>query len=273
MFLLSVLKEVTNKCYKTKIAFILFYICINQNCNTMADGGGGMTNQISQWAGGGATTTLGAVQLGIGLYNQKHTKRPTYEIPPEVAAGLNEAQRQALQGMPEEQRQQAISDMQRGQAYSLSQASSRKGGLQGIAALNENQNRGYATLANLSSQMRAQKQAQVFNQLQNVADYKGQKFQLNQLNPYYEKTAQNQAMIGAGMQNISQGFQASNSGGNYAQNSKSNTQNQAPVNQSQAKSYYASTPQTGGTNEGQYDYMKQQNLNSQDIDYNQSVYG
>ncbi len=198
----------------------------------MADGGGGMSNQISQWAGGAATTTLGAVQMGIGLANKKKNKRPTYEIPPEVAAGLNEAQRQALQGMPEEQRQQAISDMQRGQAYSLSQASSRKGGLQGIAALNENQNRGYATLANMSSQIRRQNQGQLFNQLQNVANYKDQKFQVNQLNPYYEKVAQNEAMIGSGMQNISQGFQASNSGGNYAQNAQPQQQ------QSQQKSYY-----------------------------------
>ncbi len=238
----------------------------------MAEGGGGMTNQISQWAGGGATTTLGAVQMGIGLINQKKNKRPTYEIPPEIAQGLSEAQRQALVGLPEEQKQQFISNLQRGQAYALSQSGSRKGGLQGIAALNENQNTGYANLLAQDAGARMQNQQRVFGQLQNVADYRDQAFQINKSNPFYEKSAQNSAMIGAGMQNISQGFQASNSGGNYAQNAQAPAQNQAPTNQSQAKSYYSSTPQTGGTSEGQYDYMKQQNMNSQDMNSNPFQY-
>ncbi len=46
-----------------------------------------------------------------------------------------------------------------------------------------------------------------------MADYRDQAFQINKENPYYEQTASNNAMIGAGMQNLSQGFQQGNQGG------------------------------------------------------------
>lgn len=182
----------------------------------------GMTNQISNWAGGGATTTLGAVQTGIGLYRQKHNKRPTYEIPDEVRQNLSQAQQQALQGLPEEQKQMFLSNLERGQASSLSQIGSRSGGLAGVAAVNQNGNDAYGNLLSMDSQARMQNQQQLYGMRQNLADYKDQAFQVNKINPYYENTAQNNALIGAGMQNISQGFQQGNQGGG-ADFSKSST--------------------------------------------------
>jgi len=92
-----------------------------------------MTNQISNWAGGGASTTLGAVQLAYGLYKQKRNKRPTYEIPEEIQQNLNQAKQMALQGIPEEQKQQYLANLQRGSAQALASSGSRRGGLAGIA--------------------------------------------------------------------------------------------------------------------------------------------
>ena len=171
----------------------------------------------------GATTGMalgGPVGAGIGagagllltgaeyLYNKNQAKkdeanRPKYNIPPEVAAGLNEAERQALQGLPDAQKQQYITNLQRGTAYGLSQIGSRKGGLAGLAALNEQQNQGYATLMSADAQARMQNQKQLFGQLQNVADHKQQAFQINQLNPYYEGIARRNANTGAMFQNLS----------------------------------------------------------------------
>lgn len=182
---------------------------------------GDMTGQISNWAGGGATTTLGAVQLAYGLYNQNKTKRPTYEIPPEIQQNLTQAQFDALQGLPEEQRQMYIQNLQRGSAQALGQIGSRKGGLAGVASVNQNQNDAYANLLAMDAQARQQNKDKLYGMRQNMADYKDQAFQFNKVNPYYESVAQNNAMIGAGMQNVSQGFQAGNSGGNYGENSKS----------------------------------------------------
>ena len=43
---------------------------------------GDASGMISNWAGGGATTTLGAIQFGLGYLNDKKNKRPEYNIPP-----------------------------------------------------------------------------------------------------------------------------------------------------------------------------------------------
>jgi len=172
-----------------------------------------MTNQISNWAGGGASTTLGAAQLAYGLYKQKRNKRPVYEIPDEIKQNLTQAQNAALQGLPEEQKQQYLTNIQRGQAQSLASSGSRRGGLAGIAGLNQQQNDAYANLLSMDASARMQNQNQLYGMRQGMADYKDQAWQINKLNPYYEQTSQNNAMIGAGMQNMSQGFQAGNTGG------------------------------------------------------------
>lgn len=185
-----------------------------------------MTNQISNWAGGGATVTLGAAQTAYGLYKQRKNKRPTYEIPDEVKQNLTDAQHSALQGLPEEQRQMFLSNLERGAAMGLNQMRGRKGGLAGIAALNQNQNDAYGNLLSMDSAARMQNKGVLMQQRGVMADYKDQAFQLNKLNPYYEQTAQNQAMIGAGMQNMSQGFQSSNSGGSYGQGDQGKQQSQ-----------------------------------------------
>ena len=48
---------------------------------------------------------------------------------------------------------------------------------------------------------RIQNKQGLMNQRQNIADYGTLEFQTNQLNPYYEKTAQAQGLMGSGMQN------------------------------------------------------------------------
>lgn len=170
------------------------------------------TSAISGWAGGGASVTLGAIQTAYGVYQQDKNKRPEYKIPDEILQNLNQAQVMALEGLPAEQKQQYVNNLQQSSAYSLAQNSSRKGGLSNIAVLNQNQNAGYANLLAQDSAARMQNQKGLMQQRQTMADYKDQAFQINQQNPYYEKTAQNQALIGAGMQNMSQGFQQGNQG-------------------------------------------------------------
>jgi len=198
-----------------------------------------MTNQISNWAGGGASTTLGAVQLAYGLYKQKRNKRPTYEIPQEIQQNLNQAQQMALQGIPEEQKQQYLTNLQRGSAQALASSGSRRGGLAGIAGINQQQNDAYGNLMSMDAQARAQNQGILMGQRQTMADYRDQAFQINKSNPYYEQTAQNNAMIGAGMQNMSQGFQAGNTGGSGGyENSGGKQQQGQQVNPASGNQYF-----------------------------------
>jgi hypothetical protein len=183
--------------------------------------------QISNWAGGGATTTVGAATALYGLYQRKkadkldkNNVRPTYEIPLEIQQNLSQAQQQALQGLPEEQKQQFISNLQRSSAYALSQGSSRRGGLAGISAINQNQNDAYGNLLVQDAGARMQNQQQLYGMRQNMVDYKDKQWGINKENPYYEMVAKAESLRGAGAQNISsgaqtmvQGFQGGGDGG------------------------------------------------------------
>jgi len=196
---------------------------------TGATTGMALGGPIGAGIGAGAGLLLGGAEY---LWNKNKAKkdeknRPQYDIPKEVGQGLALANQQALQGLPEAQKQQYLTDMQRGLAYSLGQNQTRKGGLSNIAALNENQNQGYANLMAQDAGARMANQKQLYGQLQNVADYKGQQFQLSQLNPYYENMTRDQANRGALMQNISKGAQL----GMYAQglNSKPAVEKHAPM--------------------------------------------
>lgn len=161
---------------------------------------------------GGASAVIGGVQMAKGYYDQKKNKRPEYQIPEEVKQNLNQAQQQALQGLPEEQKQQYLSNLQRGSAQALASAGSRKGGLAGIAGLADSQNQAYGNLLGMDAAARQANQQTLSAQRQNMADYKDKAWGINKENPYYERTAQNQAMIGAGMQNISGGLQMAGGG-------------------------------------------------------------
>jgi hypothetical protein len=168
-----------------------------------------------------AAATMSAVQY---FQNRKQAKkdelnRPKYEIPAESFQGLTLTQQQALQGLPEVQKQEYLANLQRGQSYSLGQAATRKAGLQGIAALNQNQNTGYANLLSQDSAARMGNQKQLLDQLGNMADMRQQKFQVGQLNPYYENMVRQQANQGALTKNLSNAGQM----GVYGMGSKGQT--------------------------------------------------
>lgn len=176
------------------------------------------------WSSTGAASTTAALAGVQYFVNKKNIKRdeknrPKYVVPPEVAQGLTLAQHQALEGLPEEQKQQYISNLQRSGAFSLSQNESRAGGLNNIAAINANQNQGYANLLSEDSAARYERQQRVYGQLQNVADYKGQEFQLNTLNPYYEHIAARNANNGALFQNLGKSAQIASQGMSYGKSS------------------------------------------------------
>jgi len=162
-------------------------------------------------AGVGALAGLGLA--GFEYFNNKKDNaaaaaaRPQYTIPPEIAQNLTAAQQQALQGMPAEQQQQYINNLQQGAAYSLQQIGTRQGGLAGVAEANQALNQGYGNLAAQSSAIRQGNLDKLSAARQGVANYKDQAFQLNQLDPYNINTAKQSANTGALYQNLSQGLQ------------------------------------------------------------------
>jgi hypothetical protein len=193
-----------------------------------------------------ATAGLGAAQLGYGLYQQSKNKRPTYEIPPEIKANMTLAQQQALQGLPEEQKQQFINNTQRSQAFSMSQLGSRKAGLSGVAAINQQGQDAYGNLMAQDAQARMQNQNKLYAANQTMADYKDQAFQLNESNLYYEKTAQNNAMMGAGIQNLTGGLLSTNFGKKKPQLQTQPPQMNVQTDPYQARQIYSTDPTQPG---------------------------
>ncbi len=173
---------------------------------------------INNWAAGIGTGLFGYHQYREGKNLSKGNNRPTYEIPPEIAQNLTQAQQQALQGLPEEQKQQYISNLQRSSAYALSQTGSRRGGLAGVAAINQNQNDAYGNMLAQDSAARMQNQQQVYGQRQNMADYKDQAWKVNQFDPYGLTLAKSEALMGAGIQNMGNSFQIAGGKSGNAEN-------------------------------------------------------
>jgi len=168
---------------------------------------------------------VGLVKLGVGIAQRRKgkkleeaTERPDYEIPAEVFQNLSQAQQMALQGLPAEQKAQYLQNLQQSGQFALSQSGSRKAGLTGIGQMQQQQQLGFQDLLARDSAARQQNQMQVMQQRQNVAGYRDQAFQLNQLNPFYEDVAQARGLQSAGMQNIFTGFEnAAYSGGQFAE--------------------------------------------------------
>ncbi len=150
--------------------------------------------QGGSWVAAGIAS--GAATNAAVMYVKKNrdakrdaANRPKYQVPDEIKQNLNQAQQQSIEGLPEAQKQQYLSNLERGSAYGLSEIGSRNGGLAGVAALNQNQNDAYGNMLSMDANARHANQNELMNQRNVMADYKGQAFQFNQVDPYYENIA------------------------------------------------------------------------------------
>lgn len=176
----------------------------NSSLLTGALSGAASGASMGSVAGPWGTVIGGVLGAGVGLIsaNEKNKDRPEYKIPQEVYQNLSLAEKNALVGLPEEQVQQYLSRLDKSQAYALSNMTDTKSGLAGVAAINQQQNNALADLRTADAAARKANEKELMNQRQIVADYTDQKYQLNQLNPYYEGVAKQQAQQGAALDSI-----------------------------------------------------------------------
>lgn len=174
---------------------------------------------------GGAVST--ATDIGQGIwghyqYNQgqdllANNKRPVYNIPSEITdtGNLTMAQQMAMEGLPEEQKQQYLNNIQRSQQFGLNAMSDRKSGLSGLGSIVQSGNDASANLlaqdsgARMANQRTLMSVRDQYNQ--RLADYKDKAFNINQENPYYETQARGLALEGAGQKNFFGGMRQSGS--------------------------------------------------------------
>lgn len=149
-----------------------------------------------------AQAGAGAYQLIKGSAQMANNKRPEYQIPDEIKNNLTIAQQQALEGLPEEQRKIFIENIQRSSANAISQAQDRRSGLVGLTGIAQSESDAYRNLLAMDVAARQANQAKVVAANKDMATYKDQAFEANQMEPYRYKQNQASAMVGSGMQNI-----------------------------------------------------------------------
>lgn len=177
--------------------------------------GGGNGNSSGGGGGSGMGGLLPAgLQAGFGVYQlikgrklAKNNIRPEYQVPSEIMANLSQAQRMALEGLPASVKEEYIKNLQRQQSFSLDQMSSRKAGLTGLSAIMQQGTDAYGNLMSQDAMAKQQNLQNLMNVRSQVAGYKDKQFELNKLNPYYEKAQAAAAMKGAGLQNLMGGIQ------------------------------------------------------------------
>lgn len=147
---------------------------------------------------------LGMQQYSAGNQMNAANVRPDYEIPPEISQNMNQADVMAMQGLPAEQKAEYMKNIGRSQNMQLQQLQSRHAGIQGIGQVAQTANDAYGGLLAADSQQRMANQLRQMSMRETMANYKDKQFQLNKLDPYKQKFAQSQALMGAGMQNIKQ---------------------------------------------------------------------
>ena len=203
----------------------------------------GVTGAVSA----GIQGAIGIAQYLKGNKLAENNQRPTYQIPDEIKQNLSQAQMMALEGLPDEQKEQYVNNVQRNQNFGLNALGDRKSGIAGLAALTQNGNDAYNKLLSEDATARMTNQKGVMDARNTMAQYQDKSFELNKLLPYQETAAKAGSLQGAGLQNIMGGVHgAANAANDYAllklKSKTTNTTNQ-PSSVSSANS-------TGGGTDG-----------------------
>ena len=185
---------------------------------------GAGTSLIASGAGATVTTALGIAEYLEGKKMlkkanelERQTQRPTYEIPLSVQAYMSTAQKMALSGLPERERQIYLDQINRNAANSLSANAGRNLGLQGVAAANATLNDANANLLSMDSQQHLANIDKLQQARLAYGAYEDQAFEYNKNQPYQLNAAAVRALKGAGEQAKYAGAQTvANAGSNFA---------------------------------------------------------
>jgi len=175
---------------------------------------------ITQAAGGNpygmaAQAASGILSAGIGLLQRGQANRwlkrnPEQQeaMPLEVKRNQQLAEIGANVGMPQEQYNRAMKNIQRQQLFALRKAQDLGGGkaLSILGGLNEQGNDAVAALDARDAQMRVDNQGRLIGVNDNVANWKSQLFDRNIRQAWLRKYQQMMGQLGSGNQNLTGGI-------------------------------------------------------------------
>jgi len=177
-------------------------------------GGGGTGQGIANAAGG-------LIGLGTGLFQKKKGKnilkeageQPLYQIPQEILRNQKQAELNAAEGMPSQQYNNAMKNIQTAQTNAISGAMDRRSALMALPKILQQANNAYGNLDSQSAQIRRQNQQTAYNVGNTTAQYRDKAYNINQLQPWQRKYNYGMQLLGAGNQNFTSGLDKLVAGG------------------------------------------------------------
>lgn len=190
----------------------------------MSGGGGspgqGAANMVSGLVGG----VTGLIQKGKAKRLLKAAgEQPLYNIPQEILRNQKMAELGAAEGMPSQQYNNAMKNIQRSQTNALSGALDRKSALMALPRLQQQANDAYGNLDVQDAQMRRQNQQTLYNVGNTTAQYRDKAWNTNELQPWQRKYNYAQNLLGAGNQNLMSGIDKFLGGGGMLLGGKGST--------------------------------------------------
>jgi len=155
----------------------------------------------------GIKSFFGRSQYRKGKEAMETLERPEYEIPPEVAANLTAAELAAMEGLPAEQKQAYVENIQRATGFAMGSLQDRGLGVAGASGIFQQQSDAYRNLLGMDVAARRQGQQNLAQARLTSAGFKEREQDINLFQPYMQDYMAAQSMMGAGMQNIAGGLQ------------------------------------------------------------------
>lgn len=155
----------------------------------------------------------GLLKLGTGLIERgqankwlRNNQMPEETIPEEVLQNQTNANQQANTGLPSDQYNKAMRDIQRQQLTSLRFANGRRGGLMALSGIMRGTNDATINLNAQDATQRVNNQRYAAGVNDQVAGWKSRLFDVNKRQPYNRDFDYNMQLKGAGGQNLTSGI-------------------------------------------------------------------
>lgn len=180
----------------------------------MSSGGsGGQGQGLANMAGG-------VIPLIAGIFQKKKAKKmlanlnqPAYTIPEEVMRNQKMAEMAANEGLPSQQYNNAMKNIQRNQSNMLAGALDRRSALMALPKIQRAANDATGNLDAQDAQARMQNQRTLYGVGNTTSQYRDKAFNINQMQPYQQKYNYAQSLLGAGNQNFTSGLDKLVAGG------------------------------------------------------------
>lgn len=179
--------------------------------SSMSSGGGGGSSpgQALSNVGGGLISGV------AGLLQRKKAKKllreageqPSYQIPQEILRNQKMAEQSANEGLPSQQYNNAMKNIQRSQVSALSGALDRRSALMALPRIQQQANDAYSNLDVADANARMQNQKTLYGIGAQTAQYRDKSYQINQYQPWERKYNYGMQLLGAGNQNLIGGLE------------------------------------------------------------------